>query len=197
METFLKSRTAGLVQTELYEYLLAANTTETLQQKVVDEKEYLSSSYGHKAGTNIKAQITVARFTAKEPMEETLIRYMQRICAAHPAFETRLNNYSGFPPGKIYVRVQDHTPFQLLGRSLQAINNYMNSCSCPPIQLVTQPHLTIASDLPELVYFKALMDYSQKNFHDTFNVNELVLLRRSSIYNQAKPVNVFHLGKNA
>ncbi|MFN3930073.1 MAG: type VII toxin-antitoxin system MntA family adenylyltransferase antitoxin, partial [Thermoflexus sp.] len=47
-------------------------------------------------------------------MEETIIRYMHRICSRQHVFEVALNNYSGYPPHSIYLRVQDHHPFRQL-----------------------------------------------------------------------------------
>jgi 2'-5' RNA ligase len=104
-----------------------------------------------------------------------------------------LNNYSGFPPHKIYLRVQNQQPFRQLAKELKAVSNYIDSCSCPPAKLVTNPHVTIAQRLPETVYLKALLDYGQKTFHETFMVNELVLLRRTSPYDACKCINIFPL----
>ncbi len=52
-------------------------------------------------------------------MEDTLIRWIQRICNRYSSFDLTLNNYSGFPPHTIYLRVQDPEPFRELMRQLR------------------------------------------------------------------------------
>jgi 2'-5' RNA ligase len=126
-------------------------------------------------------------------MEETIIRYTQRVCSQQPSFEVELNNYSGFPPHTIYLRVQNPEPFKQLAKELKVVSNYINSCSCPPASLKTNPHLPIAGKLPESIYTKALTEYSKKSFHETFMVKELILLRRSHPYDTSKTIHVFHL----
>ncbi len=192
----------GLVQETLkatwnrpgfYEYLLVAHPCGDVNNKVIAEKQAFYEGFGVKTAIKTVPHITIANFLAREAMEETIIRYVQRICNQQPAFEVMLNNYSGFAPHTIYVRVQNPQPFRQLARELKAVTDYVYSCACPPVKLITNPHITIARSLPEDVYFKALMWYSQKTFHETFTVNELVLLRRRNQSDSCKTINVFHL----
>ena len=181
------------IQLGLYEYLLVAHPDATVSQKVIAEKEFFAAGYQQKIAAKTKPHITIANFVAREAMEETILRYTRRICSQLQSFEVALNNYSGFPPHTIYLRVQNSQPFKQLAKELKVVSNYVDSCSCPPVKLITNPHLSIARRLPETVYLKAMMDYSQKTFHETFMVNELVLLRRSNEYDSCKPVHVFRL----
>ena len=126
-------------------------------------------------------------------MEETLIRWMQRIFSMHESFGVTLNNYSGFPPHTIYLRVQDAEPFQRLIKKLKVINEYISSCSCPPVRYIANPHLSIARRLHEEVYFKALTRYAHKSFHESFVVSELLLLRRGHQFDKCKTIYVFGL----
>ena len=191
----MEQTTKYLSYTELglYEYLLVAHPDATVNEKVMAEKEFFAGEYRHKISGKTKPQITVANFLARDAMEETILRYTQRICSQQQSFEVALNNYSGFPPHTIYLRVQNSQPFKHLAKELKVVANYVHSCSCPRVKLITNPHLSIARGLPETIYLKAIIDYSQKTFHDTFMVKELVLLRRSSQYDSCKPVHVFRL----
>jgi 2'-5' RNA ligase len=126
-------------------------------------------------------------------MEETLIRWVARVCNSKQSFNVSLNNYGGFPPHTIYLRVQNPKPFQQLANELKVIDDYVQSNACPPAHLIKKPHLTIARGLTEATYKRSLIDYSQKTFHETFVVDELVLLRRSHQYDKCKTVNVFRL----
>jgi len=47
--------------------------------------------------------------------------------------------------------------------------------------------------LTEQVYNKAMADYSQKTFHESFQVEELVLLKREHSFDACRTVNVFRL----
>lgn len=195
METGIvqKSLPATWNQPDLYEYLLVVHPNEHVYNKIMTEKQAFYEQFKEKRAIKTKPHITIANFLAREAMEETIIRYVQRICNQQPAFDVMLNNYSGFPPHTIYIRVQNQLPFRLLAKELKAVRDYVHSCSCPPVKLITNPHVSIARSLPEDVYFKALMQYSQKTFHETFTVNELVLLRRSNQLDSCKSINVFYL----
>ena len=177
----------------LYEYLLVANPDAGVNSKIMQEKQFFYEEYKQKIAVKTMPHITVANYLAKEEMEETISRYLQRICNHQQSFNVSLNNYSGFPPHTIYLRVQNAHPFKQLAKELKPVSDYVSSCSCPPVRLITNPHVTIARRLPETVYIKALMDFGQRSFYETFTVNELVLLRRANQFDTCKMVNVFSL----
>jgi hypothetical protein len=186
------------------EYLLVIYPGEDLRDKLMAEQQQFSTDYGlqmtgTKSGGSAgpapvgnKPHITVAVFQAGEVMEDTLIRWIQRICHGYRSFDLTLNNYSGFPPHTIYLRVQDPHPFRQL-MQLRAIDEFIRSSGCPPVNLVTRPFLSIAGGLTEQVYNKAMPEYSQKDFHDSFRVEELVLLKRTHPFDACKTVNIFRL----
>lgn len=175
----------------LYEYLLVVNPDAAVQHKVLAQKQEFYDEYREKAAIKTGPHIIVASFLAREAMEETLIRWIQRICDQQPPFTVTLNNYSGFPPHTIYLRVQDPLPFLHLAQKLKAVDDLVRSSSCPPVRLIAKPHLSIARRLPEPIYTKAMFSYSQKTFHESFLVNDLRLLRRAHQFDDCKMINVF------
>jgi len=175
------------------EYLLVIYPYGDLRDKLLDEQQQFLSDYGLVTASANRPHITVAAFQAGEEMEETLIRWIQRICRQYRSFNLTLNNYSGFPPHTIYLRVQDPQPFRLLMEQLRAIDDFIRSSGCPPVNLVSRPYLSIAGGLTERVYNKAMPDYSRKTFHESFQVGELVLLKRGHSFDACKTVNIFHL----
>ena len=194
METGLVSASAkGFNKQGALEYLLVAHPDAAVNNKVNQEKQNFYDRYGEKLAVKAKPYIAIANFVATEPMEETIIRWIERICSSRQSFNVSLNNYSGFPAHTVYLRVQNHLPFQQLAKELKVIDSYVRSNDCPPVHLIKRPHLTIACKLSEVVYLQALMDYSQKTFHETFAVDELVLMRRSAAFDTSKTVNVFRL----
>jgi len=178
------------------EYLLVIYPYGELFEKLVEEQQQFLSDYGLIMKGRNRPHITVAAFQAGEQMEDTLIRWIHRICRRNERFEITLNNYSGFPPHTIYLRVQDPQPFRQLMQQLRAIDDFIRSSGCPPVNLVSRPYLSIAGGLTEQIYNKAMADYSQRTFHESFQVEELVLLKREHSFDACRTVNVFRLPVN-
>ena len=176
-----------------FEYLLVAKPCDNVYKQVVDEKESFYNAFNEKVAIKTKPHITIANFLAKEVMEETIIRWMNRAIGIQPRFSVLLNNYGGFPPHTIYIRIQQHQPFKQLAIALKPIDQYVRSNNCPQMHLVTNPHLSIARRLPTNVFEQAMMTYSQKSFHASFEVNELILLRRQHQFDTCKQISSFHL----
>lgn len=187
------NKTFGIGANHFCEYLLVAQPDTDVYEKVMIEKKYFYEQYRERLAIKTKPHITVANFLAKEEMEPTLIRWMHRIISTQKSFKVTLCNYSGFPPHTVYLRVQEPEPFQQLAKELKPLNEYIRSNDCPAIKLIGKPHLSIARKLPEAIYEKAMMDYSQRCFLEYFDVNDLILLRRQSMFDKCVEVNKFGL----
>jgi len=174
-----------------YEYLLIANPDEKVFNKVMTERQIFNNRYHKEEAEKTKPYIKVADFMAMESMEETVIRWIERICSRQHSFSVVLNNFSGFPPDNIYLRVQNPQPFHQLAKQLKVISDYIKSNDCPPPRPIHRPHLSIAKRLPEDVYSKAMLDYSQRDFYSSFMVNELVLLKRKHQFDAGEKLMVF------
>ena len=194
MQTLLaQTPFTGYMPADRYEYLLVVNPGMETTAQLAEEKKQFYRMYGEEGAITTKPHLTVASFTASEAMEETLIRYMRRILSANTGFGVMLNNYSGNPTGEVFIRVQQPEPFKRLAEGLKAIDHYIRSNGYPAANLITRPHVTIAGRLPETVYSKAMLDYSQRIFNTTFVVNELLLLKRKGPFDTGKQVNIFKL----
>lgn len=176
------------------EYLLIVNPEVGVWQQVMDEKASFFNEYREVSAIQAKPHITIANFLAKEEMEDTVLRWMHRIISSHKAFTVALNNYSGFPNANtIYLRVQDHQPFKQLAKELKVIDELVRDNGLPKAHLISNPHMTIARRLNKPVYEKAMLQYSNKDFHAEFEVKELLLLKRTRQFDSCKQVNVFRL----
>jgi 2'-5' RNA ligase len=182
--------TAGL---DLTEYLLVVSPDEKITAAIQEEKQVFARDYAHPGAARTKPHITVACFMAQEGMEDTLVRWMHRIISARKRFTVALNGYGGFRPHTLYLRVQEHGPFQQLARELQTVDHFVRSNGCPPMRLVTCPHLSIARGLPEPVYRQMAPVYGQKKFQAAFDVKELLLLRRKHAFDTCQRVSLFGL----
>lgn len=189
----LVTRPLSRTEVGLYEYLLVAHPDAAVNARLMIEKQNFYDQYGEKDSVANAPHITIANFIAREGMEETIIRWIQRICSSRQSFGVTLNNYSGIPPHTVYLRVQNKQPFYQLASELKVIDDYVQSNACPPAHLSRNPYVAIAGRLPEAVYSKAVMEYSQKSFHESFMVNQLVLLKRANVYEGCKTVYIFRL----
>jgi 2'-5' RNA ligase len=126
-------------------------------------------------------------------MEELLCRYIQNVCNLQHSFTVALNNFSGFPPPSISIRIQNTKPFFQLGHGLQKLNSLLQSNGCPPVQTVHQPHILLARQPDKESYEKAIAEYAPRSFHEVFTVNRLVLLKKDSAYKKWQTVTNFYL----
>jgi hypothetical protein len=177
----------------LWEYTLLALPDEGVDGAIKEEKEYFDTLYSGFSGKREGAGISVARFLAKEAMEEIIVRWIRNICQIQESFTVTLNNYSGFPSHTIYLRIQDPSLFIQLANRLRIIDSFVQSNDCPPVQLMAKPFLSIAGGLPESVYTEAITLYAQKTFHASFTLERLVLVKRSWEGERDELVDRFHL----
>lgn len=185
------SGSKGWMAEGLQEYSLVIQTDNVLRHLLSLEQQDLVLKHGLKGQLRQVSQITVAKFAVREGMEETLTRWMQRICSNLRSFVITLNNYSGHPPHTIYLRIQDQWPIQQLIRQLSPVEDYIRSSACPPPIMMMRPYLDIAGHLPQTVYEKAMPDYSRRSFHHSFLANDLLLVKSSPYEANNQIVNVF------
>jgi len=183
----------GFAYQQQYEYLLVVNPAATVAREVMNEKELFSTKYKARIAAKTLPHITVANFLAKESMEDTIMRYMHRIISVRKSFAVTLNNYSGFIAHTIYIRVQQQAAFRQLAAELKPVDQYIQGNGFGKAQLVTNAHVTIARRLEKSVYDAALAEYARKTFYASFEVSELVLLRREGQFAACERLNVFKL----
>jgi hypothetical protein len=184
---------SGWFELDLWEYMLLANPGEAVYEKVMAEKKYFEDKYETEIATKTIPYITIANFLAKEILEDRIGRLLQNICNLNYSFTIALNNYSGFPSHTVFIRVQNPKPFKHLHNGLQVLDNFLNTNGCPPLQLVSKPHMAIASQLSEEIYNEAIKEYAERDFYELFHVDKLMLLKRNSQYKKWQHVNYFYL----
>lgn len=172
------------------QYSLQVQLSAALQQKLAaatgDLRLYLQKPQP------ISPAITLASFNAYEQMEETICRYLQRLFSREQSFVLQINNYSGQPPGTLFLRIQNQRMLKSLAAKLKVIDNYLESCGSPPITLLTSAQLVVATQLPNHLFTTIMMQYAHHTFYDELEVNELVLIRDTP-GEQAKKINLFKL----
>jgi 2'-5' RNA ligase len=176
---------------EMWEYLLVAHPDKEVNAKILKEKIAFEKKYETR-DTRFHPHITIANFLAKEAMEGTFIRWIQNICNLQKSFTVTLNNYAGFPNSGLYLRVQHAEPFNKLANALKILDSFLQSNECPPLKLVSKPHITFVAGLSENTFENVIKEYAGKAFHESFKVEKLVLLKRD-IYGTCHLINTFIL----
>jgi 2'-5' RNA ligase len=175
------------------EYLLVINPNNIVNEKVKEEKRLFKNNYDSGLSIGAHPHITLAAFLAKESMEEKLTLLLQQVCDRHNQFSVSLNDFGGFPPHTIYIKVKNPKPFQNLKTSLKLVEDYLKKEGCPSIQYSGKPHLTVARKIVKDVYRTAIQTYGSRSFKELFVATELILLKRDSQVDKCKTVGVFEL----
>jgi len=178
---------------DVFEYLLVGHPSPGMFALIKQEKKLFTERYNQAIAYKTSPHITIANFLSIEGIETTFNRLLQNICRLTTCFPVTLDGYSGFPSHTIYLRVKNQLPFQQLAKQLKPVADIMRSSGCPPFKIINKAHLTIARGLPEDVYAKAMADYSQKTFHESFMLDELILLRLQYQFDACKTIQVFRL----
>ena len=174
-----------------WEYRLVASPGKEVLARVAALNDVLTTAYGQRISVKSEPVILVANFVADEAMEETVIRWIQRVCGQFPGFNVSFNNFGGFPSQLIYLRIQDAEPFRQLAERLKVIDQYLQSNGCPSANFRTLPHMPIARAIDFATFNEAMIEIGGKTFHESFSVGELILLKRKNQFEKCKQVNVF------
>ena len=174
---------------DTFHYSLVVDPGSQLVNLIYDEKR----SYWIREEIDPVKGFVIASFTAKDSMEETLIRWIQRLSSQVKAFEARFNNYSAVLPSTIVLRIQEIEPIKNLASKLKAIDDYLVANGYPPSQIQDKLHIQVATGMPEEEFYPAMFHFSQRCFNAVFIVEELVLLREHFALGHRKTINRFRL----
>lgn len=175
---------------DLTEYLLIAYPDKSVMEKILNERSQFCEQYKIRPKQELDPHLVVTSFFASEGMETTLVRWLQKICSLERGFNVTLNNYSGYPDSTIFLRIPETAPIQHFVGQLAAMKDFISPAAKG---LYRRPHISIASNLSTGVYELALSEYSRKLFNESFQVNEMVLLKRKNAFVPVKAVQVFGL----
>lgn len=164
----------------LYAYELQALLPQELLQQFGEEQSFARERFGKEAFSPAAAGITVARFHAREEMESTLLRWLNRVVGQQESFPVLFNNYSSMPGFPLYLRVQDPVPFRLLAESFRVIDGWLKGNDCPSLTLCHHPRLALAERLDQGKALEILLEFSGRCFRAEMELEELVLVRRAA-----------------
>jgi len=182
---FISARGEGLG-----EYLLVGYPDKTVGDKLLLERRLFCETYQQAVPKDNLPHLLLAQFWARDVMEPTLIKWIQRICAGTAPFQVQLDRF-GAEAGHICLRVQHPLPFQRLASDLLSVDQFIRASGCPPAHLAEHPSIRITGDCSPELYRMAVMDYAARSFSEQFLLEELQLLHRSNPFDKCRLLHVF------
>ena len=162
-------------------------------QKVKQLAAELHAALGKDASFPEVPSIRIASFQAREEMEETLIRWIQRVCHMQKRFRVDVDGPFKGPEDIAFLRVRDHGPFRKLADSLGMVDQYIRSCGEPPVEWAGTVYCRLSAGVGEerAVPWKPWDDMVKFQTH--FLVHSLVLMKMQKGRSTTELVNVFPL----
>jgi|688.fasta_scaffold01675_21 hypothetical protein len=157
--------------------------------------QYLLMAYpqiGKQSGI-LAPPIELAVFQAKEPMEATIIRWMHRIISNQRHFLVPMEQVFDTNGKRLQARIQDKSAFQQLAKQLKVVSQYICSYDCPEMIFSIQPHVQVSKTIADPAYHLLLAAKQTQSFVVSFEIRELLLLKKHHDFDSYKPMNVFAL----
>jgi 2'-5' RNA ligase len=161
----------------LCEYMLVLQPHEELWNKITQVKNDFVSTYESPIAEWGKPQITVAKFSQLQLMEERIINRLKIVAMAMPAFKIELKHYGSFPSHTIYINVESKAPLQLLVKHLKTAQALLKTKEQKP-HFMDSFYIPVARQLLPAQYDKSWLEYSNKHFTGRFISKNMLLLRR-------------------
>ncbi len=183
---------AGMLREEWPEYRLVIPADDPVSRQVKQLRMQWEKLFGNSSAADKPPSITVACFSAREEMEDMIMRWISRICSTQPSFMVTLNNFSALPPQTIYIRVQQAGPFQQLAGQLRKLDEFAKAADGRQWKIFEKPFIKLGS-LPEDAAQQQWFTYTHQVFHAAFMARKMVLMRKEK--SQWKTLSVFPFGK--
>ena len=174
----------------LCEYLLVLQPHEELREKITRVKKEFALKFEAPSAEWGKAQITLAKFSQLQMMEERVVNRLKMIAMAMPAFKVELKDFGSLPSHTIYINVDSKVAIQMLVKSLKPAQSLMKVKDTRPY-FVESPYLPVARQLLPWQFEKGWLEYSHKHFSGRFIATNMLLLKRPEGMKSYQPIHRF------
>jgi 2'-5' RNA ligase len=174
----------------LCEYLLVLQPHEDLCNKISKIKKEFAETYEAPAAEWGKPQITLAKFSQLQLMEDRIVNRLKVIAMAMPAFKVELKDFGSFPSHTIYINVDTKAAIQMLVKHLKTAQSLMKTKEHKPY-FTDNSYIAIARQLLPWQYEKGWLEYSNKHFTGKFIASNMILLKRPEGAKGFQPINKF------
>lgn len=146
-----------------------------LQQALAVESAYATAQYGAALAWSAKPVLELVRFEARKDMEDTLLRWMRRICGQFAAFDLAFNNYGSQPGTALYLRVADGNLLQTLAGNFHLLDGWLKANGMQAVRISAALRLPLVHRLNSEESLPFLLDFSARSLHAVVKVEELIL----------------------
>lgn len=113
-----------------------------------------------------------------ESAEPLLCQWLQQLCKNETAFPVFINNISGKPPHLVYARVQSTGAHALFVEKLKALLQQLAGFTAADISHQQISLLPLVSELPGMLFHKAMQAFSATELAAQTTVQHLQLMKR-------------------
>lgn len=134
--------------------------------------------------------IPLVAFRGREAMEDTIIRWVQRVCRMHRRFQLSLDHPAPHPAGEWRMNVTDAAPLRQLAEKLSVIDDYIRSCRMGPVHRETN-YACRQEGLPGVINLPFIETHDPEKPFAGFTAHSLVLTRQAYAGSAIEIVNLF------
>ncbi|HEY3250270.1 MAG TPA: 2'-5' RNA ligase family protein [Ignavibacteria bacterium] len=163
---------------EQQEYLVLISPTRQVREAVKKVKDLFAEKFKATHPLESVAHISVMNIIMDKNNENKLKEILKNFCKDQEVFNIFLSGYDGFRPHTIFIKVIEEKAITALHRRLkEAITPRLN-LETWQIGTYSNPHMTVARNLTEDIYNKAIGEYRGRKFEQSFAADNLTLLWR-------------------
>ena len=162
-------------------YFIAVLPPDPLRTRVKELKQEMQLRFAAGHALKSPAHITLQMpFRLEKDRQDALCDLLQAFAGRQEAFSVNLNGFDCFPPGVLFIRIEDHKPLIPLQASLKTALVDAGVIPDRAAEHPFHPHMTIATrDLSREAFEIAWPEYRERDFSGTFRVQSLVLLKHN------------------
>ena len=154
---------------------------ENLRVALHQLKLEISTTYSTYHALKSPPHITLQRpFKRDESFEKEILTALKKFAASQTPFNVLLKGYGAFPPKVLYLKIDDHTPFESIHQELNLVLKHQLRFSDKELNTKIHPHLTLAHrDLDEKNFSRAWKKFKSFKFEAAFTAQNVYLLKHN------------------
>ncbi|THU41006.1 RNA 2',3'-cyclic phosphodiesterase [Niastella caeni] len=162
-------------------YFIAIVTPETINQQVLEWKNYMLQQFNCKVALKSPAHITlIPPFQMPDSAQQEMKDHLQSFAAGKESFSIQLKNFAAFKPRVIYVNVLPNDPLKELRTQLETTLLKSRRFPVKKEDRPFHPHVTIANrDLTKEDFPQAWQHFQSIAYEATFTADAISLLRHN------------------
>ena len=160
-----------------YEYLLVMSPHEDLRQKISGVKKAFFEKYGVQTALMGRPQITLARFTQLEMMEERLLNKLRLTSMGLPPIKIELNGFGNYPTHSLFINIVNKNQVKNIINGFKEARRLMKGAGENP-HFIDDPCIPVAIRMQKEVFKKAVKEYTSKHFAGRFIADHILVLKR-------------------